>query len=57
MLIIKGYDTRYESKRCAEEYARFEDNEKSSACRYLNKLKTGCLGNTCKFWIERKELK
>lgn len=57
MLIIKGYDIRYESKRCAEEYARFEDNEKSSACRYLNKLKTGCLGNTCKFWIERKELK
>lgn len=49
MLIIKGYDTRYSSKRNAEEYARFEDNERRDACIYLNKLKTSCLGSVCKF--------
>lgn len=53
MLIIKGYDTRYESERCAEEYARFENNERLEAYRYLNQLKTGCLGNICKFWMEK----
>ena len=55
MIIIKGYNTRYSSKRNAEVYATFENNEKPSAYRYLNKLKTSCLGNTCKFWIEEKE--
>ena len=55
MLIIKGYDTRHSSKRYAEEYARFEDNEKRDACIYLNHLKTSCLGNICKFWIEERE--
>lgn len=57
MLIIKGYDTRYESKRRAEEYARFEDNERRNACFYLNHLKTSCLGNYCKFWIEESGVK
>jgi hypothetical protein len=55
MLIIKGYDTRYQNKKNAEIYATFENNEKSSTYRYLNKLNTSCLGNTCKFWIEEKE--
>jgi hypothetical protein len=54
MLIIKGYDTRYQNKQNAEIYATFENNEKSSTYRYLNKLNTSCLGNTCKFWIEEK---
>jgi hypothetical protein len=51
MIIIKGYDTRHQT----EIYATFENNEKSSAYRYLNKLKTSCLGDTCKFWIEEEE--
>lgn len=55
MIIIKGYNTMYQSKRRAEIYATFENNEKPIAYRYLNKLKTGCLGNTCNFWIEEKE--
>ena len=55
MIVIKGYDTRYSSKRNAEVYSTFKDDEKSSVYRYLNKLKTSCLGNTCKFWIEEKE--
>lgn len=54
MLIIKGYDTRYSNKQNAEVYATFENNEKPSAYRYLNKLKTSCLGNVCKFWIEER---
>lgn len=54
MLIIKGYDTRYESKRCAEAYAIFKDNDRAEACRYLNSLKTSNLGNICKFWIEER---
>lgn len=57
MLIIKGYDTRYTSKRHAEEYARFKDNERRDACFYLNHLKTSCLGNYCKFWIEESGVK
>lgn len=55
MIIIKGYNTGYQSKQNAEIYATFENNEKPSAYHYLNKLKTNCLGNTCKFWIEEKE--
>lgn len=54
MIIIKGYNVRYQSKRRAVIYATFENNEKLSAYRYLNKLKTGCLGDTCKFWIEER---
>ena len=49
MIIIKGYDIRYQNKQNAEICATFENNEKSSAYCYLNKLKTSCLGNTCKF--------
>jgi hypothetical protein len=59
MIIIKGYDTRYQNKQNAEIYATFKNydpnNEKYSTYRYLNKLKTSCLGDTCKFWIEEKE--
>lgn len=55
MIIIKGYDIRYSNKKNAEEYARFKNTEKLEASRYLNKLKTGCLGNICKFWIEETE--
>lgn len=55
MIIIKAYDTRYQNKQNAEMYAIFKNSEKLSAYRYLNKLKTSCLGNTCKFWIEEKE--
>ena len=55
MIIIKGYNSRYQNKQNAEIYATFENNEKPSAYRYLNKLKTSCLGYTCKFWIEEKE--
>jgi hypothetical protein len=55
MIIIKGYDTRHQNKRNAEIYATFENNEKSSAYRYLSflkKINTNCLGSTFKFWIE-----
>lgn len=55
MIIIKGYNTGYQSKQNAEIYAIFKNSEKLSAYRYLNKLKTSCLGNTCKFWIEEEE--
>lgn len=55
MIIIKGYDTRYSNRKNAEIYAIFENNEKPSAYRYLNKLKTSCLGNTCKIWIDESE--
>lgn len=55
MLIIKGYDTRYQNKQNAEIYATFKNNERPSVYRYLNKLKTSCLGNYCKFWMEEKE--
>ena len=54
MLIIKGYCTIYSSKRNSQEYARFENNERLEAYRYLNQLKTGCLGNICKFWMEKE---
>lgn len=40
MIIIKGYDTRYQNKQNAEIYATFENNEKSRVYHYLNKLKT-----------------
>lgn len=45
MIIIKDYDTRYQNKQNAEIYATFENNEKSRTYRYLNKMKTSCLGD------------
>lgn len=55
MIIIKAYDTRYQNKQNAEIYATFENNERYIAYRYLNKMRTSCLGEFYKFWIEEEE--
>lgn len=55
MIIIKAYDTRYQNKQNAEIYATFENDERYIAYRYLNKMRTSCLGEFYKFWIEEKE--
>lgn len=33
-------------------YARFARNEQLECYKYLNELRTGCMGSTVKFWVE-----
>lgn len=48
-LVIMGYDTRYSSKKHAEEYGRFDN--RADCYRYLNSLRAGCLGEIIKFFV------
>ena len=49
-LIIMGYDRRYSSKKKAEEYGRFDN--RADCYKYLNTLKTGCLGDVIRFFVK-----
>ena len=50
--IIMGYDKRYSSRDRAEPYGTF--TERAECCRYLNKLKTGCLSDTTNFFVKEE---
>ena len=50
VFLIKGYDIRYSSKAKAEVFASFRG--RAECYRYLNMLKTGCLSDTHKFFVE-----
>lgn len=49
MYIIKGKD-KFNS---VDVYGTFKSLKE--CLNYLNKLKTGCMGNTVRFWYEEKE--
>ena len=48
--IIKGYDIRYGTAAKADIFGRFESLRE--CYQYLNRLKTGCLGDTHRFFVE-----
>lgn len=48
MYIIKGKDKFYQT----DIYGKFDTLKE--CLTYLNKLKTGCLGATVKFWYEEQ---